>query len=632
MKANLFPIVFLLFFFQNLTAQIGINSTNTPPATNAMLDISSTTKGLLIPRMTTIQRIALTTSDGLTVYDTDTKSYWFYNGTSWQNMNAAGGGSSKWLNAGNDIYNQNTGNVGIGIVNPQAKLHIEGNVIVANDLSVAGTGAFSQINSGGTSVSGNGINIPVTWGGAGKSMLFDWGYNNIKAGISYKPTQTVYASDMFFHIWDNTSSFIFGRDDPVGYGGQYFAEWMRIKNGKFGIGTNDPIEKLHVVGNTILEGNLKIDNVSKGAGKVLTSDANGQGTWQTLPAVPNSGWTKSGFNVHNTDYSNGFVGIGTTTPGFPLNFANTSGDKISLWGNTGWHYGFGIQSGLLQMHTDGSGANIAFGYGQSSSFTERARIINAGEYGMTLTGRLQLRTGTQSAGTWLLNAANSASSAFIGLVNDSQVGFYGTGPAQWGLVMNTGNGNVGIGNTNPLNKLSFAPALEKKISLYPGGTGDVGMAVSGSQLELYCDPGGRTALGIDSYATGFKRLAYASDQNQKFTVEGYVNADGYVTFSDERYKKDIETIPNSLANLIKLRGTNYHFKTKEFAKNNFSENKQFGLIAQEIEKIYPELVVENNDGYKSINYQGFIPILIESIKDLKKEINELRALIGKKEN
>ena len=150
--------------------------------------------------------------------------------------------------------------------------------------------------------------------------MFDWGYNNIKAGISYKPTGSVYASDMFFHIWDNTSSFIFGRDDPIGYGGQYFAEWMRLKNGNLGIGINAPDAKLHVVGSTHLAGSIQIADGTQGAGKVLTSDANGQGTWQALPAAPNTGWTASGFNTYNTGLTAGFVGIGTNYTWFPAEF------------------------------------------------------------------------------------------------------------------------------------------------------------------------------------------------------------------------------------------------------------------------------------------------------------------------
>jgi hypothetical protein len=78
----------------------------------------------------------------------------------------------------------------------------------------------------------------------------------------------------------------------------------------------------------------------------------------------------------------GNVGIGTTTPGFPLNFANVLGDKISLWGNSGNSYGFGIQGGLLQIHSDSSGGDIAFGYGSSASMTERMRIKGNGNVGI----------------------------------------------------------------------------------------------------------------------------------------------------------------------------------------------------------------------------------------------------------
>src|SRR5882724_1674600 len=76
------------------------------------------------------------------------------------------------------------------------------------------------------------------------------------------------------------------------------------------------------------------------------------------------------------------VGIGTTTPGFPLSFSNTLGDKISIWGTSGNHYGIGIQSLTLQIHTDMSGSDIAFGYGTSSAFTENMRLKGTGNLGI----------------------------------------------------------------------------------------------------------------------------------------------------------------------------------------------------------------------------------------------------------
>jgi hypothetical protein len=157
----------------------------------------------------------------------------------------------------------------------------------------------------------------------------------------------------------------------------------------------------------------------------------------------------------------GNVGIGTTTPGFPLNFASTLGDKVSLYGNTGNHYGFGIQNGLLQIHSDAAAANIAFGFGSSDAFTERARIINSGTDGMSLNGRLLLKNGSlpldvnQTPGVWLYKADNSGLLGFMGTQNNQNIGFYG-GPANggWGFTYDAINSRVGIGTSTPTSSLN----------------------------------------------------------------------------------------------------------------------------------------------------------------------------------
>jgi len=106
--------------------------------------------------------------------------------------------------------------------------------------------------------------------------------------------------------------------------------------------------------------------------------------------------------------SNGSViGLGTSAPGFPLNFPNALGDKISLYGNTGDHYGFGIQSSLLQVYSSTASTDIAFGYGQSSALTENVRFKGNGNVGvgttnplakLSVVGDIQSTTGL-SAGT-----------------------------------------------------------------------------------------------------------------------------------------------------------------------------------------------------------------------------------------
>jgi Chaperone of endosialidase len=62
---------------------------------------------------------------------------------------------------------------------------------------------------------------------------------------------------------------------------------------------------------------------------------------------------------------------------------------------------------------------------------------------------------------------------------------------------------------------------------------------------------------------------------------------------------------------------------------NFSTGKQMGVIAQEVEKVFPELVTTNGDGYKRVNYIGLIPVLIESIKEQQTQIEKQNQKIEK---
>lgn len=114
----------------------------------------------------------------------------------------------------------------------------------------------------------------------------------------------------------------------------------------------------------------------------------------------------------------GNVGIGETSPGFPLNFPSTAGDKISLYGNGGNHYGFGISNNVMQIHTSVSSADVVFGYGQSSSLTETMRIKGNGD--VIVSGALYgsapyLKYAEVTTGTTQLTG--SAGAAFVGVNN-----------------------------------------------------------------------------------------------------------------------------------------------------------------------------------------------------------------------
>lgn len=219
-------------------------------------------------------------------------------------------------------------------------------------------------------------------------------------------------------------------------------------------------------------------------------------------------------HVEGAAFLNGNVGIGISAPAFPLSFAPVTGDKISLWSNSANSYGFGVQPSLLQIYTDVSTADIAFGYGSSAAFTERMRIKGTGQIGLgvndplfavDMMGRIRIRTGIDGEpGIWLNSADNSNLQAFVGLENNNNVGFYSASGAGWGLAMNTGNGNVkimsrlGIGLATPDFPLSFPGSTGDKISLWSDGSAShYGLGIQGGLLQVF------TKSAVDDVAFGY---------------------------------------------------------------------------------------------------------------------------------
>ena len=117
MKKYSNPIATLLFIFLTINVamsqNVGINEDNSSPNAQAILDIKSTTKGVLLPRMTTTQRTAMSlnlTNTGMIVYDTSIDNYFFWNGMEWEYF-----GGSSWLSNATGVYSfPLSGNVGIG--------------------------------------------------------------------------------------------------------------------------------------------------------------------------------------------------------------------------------------------------------------------------------------------------------------------------------------------------------------------------------------------------------------------------------------------------------------------------------------------------------------------------------------
>jgi len=106
----------------------------------------------------------------------------------------------------------------------------------------------------------------------------------------------------------------------------------------------------------------------------------------------------------------------------------------------------------------------------------------------------------------------------------------------------------------------------------------------------------------------------------KLDVNGTLRAFGITDSSDVRLKKDIVAIGNALDSVLQLRGIHY-----QWIDEQYGTGLQMGLIGQEVEQIFPEVVDTDEEGFKSIQYGKLTAALIEAIKEQQRQIDQLRA-------
>jgi len=149
-RKTIYWIVILLLACNTIQAQVSINQSNTAPDSSAMLDISSTERGILIPRMTLTERDAISNpATGLMVFIMDDNRFYVYNGTTWEKVLAGVDGG--WDISGNNLVSSVTGNVGIGNNDPDGRLVVANGMDtllgVMNDRLKTETAAIEFLNS-----------------------------------------------------------------------------------------------------------------------------------------------------------------------------------------------------------------------------------------------------------------------------------------------------------------------------------------------------------------------------------------------------------------------------------------------------------------------------------------------------
>lgn len=191
------------------------------------------------------------------------------------------------------------------------------------------------------------------------------------------------------------------------------------------------------------------------------------------------------------------------------------------------------------------------------------------------------------------------------------------------------NGSVGIGGNKgkDFNVTSCSNCVGNGDLFVTGGTDNQwGVYDTGAN-------GNQAAHTIFHWEGDLDHLGIAGSATNAYTLTvrggGTVGASSYHTTSDIRYKKDIENIDNSLEKINNLQGVYFNWNSDSGYNNN---SRNIGFIAQDVEKIIPEVVLTDNSGYKSIEYGNLSALLLEGIKQQQQEIDDLKSRIEELES
>lgn len=131
---------------------------------------------------------------------------------------------------------------------------------------------------------------------------------------------------------------------------------------------------------------------------------------------------------------------------------------------------------------------------------------------------------------------------------------------------------------------------------------------------------GHNSRGIINHLGNVRLINESSSRPGSLIADGDVTAFKISQSSDSRLKKNISTIVNGLDKVKELRGVNY-----KLLRDN---TDHVGLIAQEVEQVVPEVVSEDSEGMKSVNYGALVSVLIEAVKELSQKVEDLEAKLG----
>lgn len=339
---------------------------------------------------------------------------------------------------------------------------------------------------------------------------------------------------------------------------------------------------------------------------------------------------KSGSEILMLQESSGRVGIGTQLPEAKLNLYSassaTQGDITTQLPNTGLlissNYGLDNYSpgvfwatpdnnatkpkGGIYMKYENSGSAMILGTSTSytSGLTNEAIFINSeGNVGIGTnapTSRLHVSSATSGDAELIIEADTDDNNE-----NDNPYITF----KQDGNLVNAFIGLEGDAGTRSANTTSNAFILGTET------TNSHMQFVTSDAVRMTIESGGEIGIGM-------------TNPSYTLHVNGKIKTTGINESSDLRLKKNINDIPNALDNIMAMRGVTYEWRKDEYPEMELDEGVEYGLIAQELEKILPDLVETDKEGWKSIEYSHIVPLLIEAIKEQQATIDSQKDRIN----
>ena len=530
--------------------------------------------------------------------------------------------------------------IGIGTASPQYLFHIN---------SPVSTGQTALYVQGDVRVTGDLFVDDITFDEASLTNLYVSGIGTIVNGVITNLTGTAGTITTF----NSTNGTITNLTGTAGT--------ITTLNS-----TNGTITNLTGTAGTITTFNSTngtITNLTGTAGTITTfNSTNGTitnltGTSGTITNLTGTSGTITTFNSTNGTITNltGTAGTITTfnsTNGTITNLTGTSGTITNLTGTSGTITTFNSTNGTI---TNLTGTNVSYsGISTLGTVKIASGIITATSGVVTYYGNGQYLNLTSNPSTGIgIGTTGGVVGYGITFLDLKGAGvsttFYSsnTGIATIFFEGGGGSGSIGIGSTFTAlaaNGDLFYHINYGKIFVYYdevvlGIGGDaywvdaapfnVGIITALTNVSFY--PG--SAVSPSMYFVGDSQTGFFSPGAGQFTVvssgssvlnvnasgirvTGIATATDFDALSDENYKKNVSTVNDALNKVEQLRGVSFDWKE--------NGRSSYGVIAQELQKVLPELV--HGDNPKTVNYNGIIGVLIEAIKELKKEVEELKSV------